>query len=303
MHYYKFNISDWALHTGHLSVEEEAVYFRLVNHYYDTEAPIPKITQPVIRRLRLGAHADLVAIILEEFFSLIGDLWHHKRCDSEISAYQAKAETNQANGKKGGRPKGSKKESKPPKKPKTTQSVNSGNPDVTLTKNQEPLTKNQEPLEDTLEPDGSKDIALPKNERPELKDYYVAANYIWRVVQPKSNRQREPNFDKWANTIRLINTRDKREMPEIYTVMRWANEHQFWGANILCPDTLRDKFDKLYAQMTQENSNAENRPPGNPAQNGRKLTPAEQVSAAHAARYSGESAGESSTMDSLVAVQ
>ena len=75
MHYYKFNIADWSLHTGHLSVEEEAVYFRLINHYYDTEVPIPKITQPVIRRLRLGSHAEVVAIILEEFFTLIGDLW------------------------------------------------------------------------------------------------------------------------------------------------------------------------------------------------------------------------------------
>lgn len=153
MHYYKFNIADWSLHTGHLSLEEESVYFRLVNHYYDTEAPIPKITQPVIRRLRLGSHAELVAIILDEFFTLIGDFWHHKRCDSEISAYQAKAETNQANGKKGGRPRGSKKEPKASKKPKLTQPVNSGNPDVTLTKNQELLTNNQEPLTKNQEVD------------------------------------------------------------------------------------------------------------------------------------------------------
>lgn len=145
MHYYKFNIADWSLHTGHLSVEEESVYFRLINHYYDTEQPIPKITQPVIRRLRLGSHIELVTIILDEFFTLIGDFWHHKRCDSEISAYKAKSETNRANGRNGGRPKGSMKKLKPSKKPKITQSVNSGNPNITLTKNQELLTINQEP--------------------------------------------------------------------------------------------------------------------------------------------------------------
>ena len=300
MHYYKFNIADWSLHTGHLSVEEEAVYFRLINHYYDTEVPIPKITQPVIRRLRLGSHAEVVAIILEEFFTLIGDLWHHKRCDLEISAYHAKAETNQANGKKGGRPRGSKKESKPSNKPKITQSVNSGNPDVTLTTNQEPLTTNQE---DTLEPDGSKDIALPKNERPELQDYYTTANYIWKLVQPITKSNQEPNFDNWADDIRKLHTIDKRDLSDICKVMKWANADAFWRTNVMAPAKLRKQFDILFAKMTQENFDAQNRLSGNPAQNGRKLTPAEQVSAAHAARYGGESAGESSTMDSLVAVQ
>ena len=41
MHYYKFNISDWKASTSHLTPEEEGIYFRLINHYYDTESPIP----------------------------------------------------------------------------------------------------------------------------------------------------------------------------------------------------------------------------------------------------------------------
>jgi uncharacterized protein YdaU (DUF1376 family) len=52
MHYYKFNIADWHLATSHLTLEEEAIYFKLVNFYYDTEQPIPAETQTVIRRLR-----------------------------------------------------------------------------------------------------------------------------------------------------------------------------------------------------------------------------------------------------------
>ena len=54
MHYYPFNIADFNLHTAHLTLEEEAVYRRLIDFYYDTEQPIPVETQPVIRRLRLG---------------------------------------------------------------------------------------------------------------------------------------------------------------------------------------------------------------------------------------------------------
>ena len=130
MHYYKFNIADWHLATSHLSLEEEAIYFRLINYYYDTENPIPQETQSVIRRLRLGKHSDLVSIVLQEFFTLEDGFWHHKRCDDEISQYHDKAEVNQINGKKGGRP-------------KKTQSVSKDNPDITLTTNHKPLTTNQ----------------------------------------------------------------------------------------------------------------------------------------------------------------
>ena len=130
MYYYKFNIADWHLATSHLSLEEEAIYFRLINYYYDSEQAIPEETQSVIRRLRLGSYSETVGIILKEFFTLESDGWHHKRCDDEISQYHEKAEVNQINGKKGGRP-------------KKTQSVSKDNPDITLTKNHKPLTKNQ----------------------------------------------------------------------------------------------------------------------------------------------------------------
>jgi len=70
MYYYKFNIADWHLATSHLSLEEEAIYFRLINYYYDTESPIPVETQSVIRRLRLGSNSEIVGIILKEFFTL-----------------------------------------------------------------------------------------------------------------------------------------------------------------------------------------------------------------------------------------
>jgi uncharacterized protein YdaU (DUF1376 family) len=129
MYYYKFNIADWHLATSHLSLEEEAIYFRLINYYYDTEQAIPEETQSVIRRLRLGSYSEIVGIILKEFFTLESDGWHHKRCDDEISQYHDKAEVNQINGKKGGRP-------------KKTQTVSKDNPDITLTKNHKPITNN-----------------------------------------------------------------------------------------------------------------------------------------------------------------
>jgi uncharacterized protein YdaU (DUF1376 family) len=139
MYYYKFNIADWHLATSHLSLEEEAIYFRLINYYYDTEQPIPEETQTVIRRLRLGSYSDTVMVILNEFFELSTDGWHHKRCDDEIHAYHLKAEKNQIVGKLGGRPKKIKDLDVAQEK---TQTVSKDNPEITLTKNHKPLTKN-----------------------------------------------------------------------------------------------------------------------------------------------------------------
>jgi len=147
MNYYPFHIADWALHTSHLSVEEEGVYRRLIDHYYDTELPIPRKTQPVIRRLRLVSYEDTVRQILSEFFIPEEDGWHNLRADIEIKGYHGKAETARRNGKKGGRPKKN--------RGVKTQSVVLANPDHNLnepsrklTNNQEPITNNQEPNKD-----------------------------------------------------------------------------------------------------------------------------------------------------------
>ncbi|MBP5054340.1 YdaU family protein [Pseudomonas chlororaphis] len=133
MHYYKFNIKDWTRDTAHLSVEEEGVYRRLLDHYYESESPIPRETKLVIRRLRLAGHEEAVGVILGEFFTLESDGYHHHRCDEEIAKYHAKATANRENGSRGGRPK------KPVENPNGSQEEPSHN------LNQEPLTTNQEP--------------------------------------------------------------------------------------------------------------------------------------------------------------
>lgn len=142
MHYYKFNIADWHLATSHLSLQEEAVYFKLINFYYDTELPIPLETESVMRRLRLKGNGVIVKNVLHEFFVLEDDGWHHQRCDLEIAKYHSKAEVNREVGKLGGRP----KKINDIDNPTITQMVSENNPQVTLTTNQEPLTTNQEPL-------------------------------------------------------------------------------------------------------------------------------------------------------------
>ena len=99
MHYYKFNISDWALHTAHLTLIEEAVYFRLINHYYDSESIIPLETQPVFRRLRLGSDSEIAEQILNEFFVKTEVGFLHNRCDKVLKEYRKSAKKNKLNGR------------------------------------------------------------------------------------------------------------------------------------------------------------------------------------------------------------
>jgi uncharacterized protein YdaU (DUF1376 family) len=198
MYYYKFNIADWHLATSHLSLEEEAIYFRLINYYYDTEQAIPEETQSVIRRLRLGSYSEIVGIILKEFFTLESDGWHHKRCDDEISQYHDKAEVNQINGKKGGRP-------------KKTQTVSKDNPDITLTKNHKPLTINHSI--DVAKAPKAKRLSLEelpkewedfcKKERPDLKPLNIWNQFrdYW-IAQGGQKGTKLDWFATWRNWVR-----------------------------------------------------------------------------------------------------
>jgi uncharacterized protein YdaU (DUF1376 family) len=135
MHYYKFEISVWNLHTAHLSLVEEAVYRRLIDHYYDTEQPIGSDYSGMLRRLRLENFHEEVQIILSEFFQQVDGGFRNKHCDKKIADYKKQKKTNKINGKSGGRP----------KKQTVTESVTDGNPLVTLTRNnkQETINKKQ----------------------------------------------------------------------------------------------------------------------------------------------------------------
>jgi len=135
MHYYQFNIADYRKDTQHLSPMEHYIYRELMDWYYLDEAPIPKITQLVSRRLRLVSENNQTLLtVLQEFFTETENGWIHSRIEREISTYRARVETAKANGSKGGRP----------QKPKKTNLVILANPDKTQVKaNQEPITNNQ----------------------------------------------------------------------------------------------------------------------------------------------------------------
>ena len=85
MHYYQFNIGDYASHTSHLSEMEDLAYRRLLDWYYLHETPISLDIKDVAIRIRMRTHCDCIEFVLREYFDRTESGWVHHRADKEIS--------------------------------------------------------------------------------------------------------------------------------------------------------------------------------------------------------------------------
>lgn len=88
MNYYSFHIGDYTLHTAHLSDTEDLIYRRLIDLYYQTEAPLNSDPVRVARLIRFAGQADLVESVLGEFFEKTDAGYLNKRCEAEIQKYR-----------------------------------------------------------------------------------------------------------------------------------------------------------------------------------------------------------------------
>lgn len=66
------------------------------------------------------------------------------------------------------------------------------------------------------------------------------------------DRPKEPNYSRWANTIRLMREQDKRELRHIRALYAWCRDHSFWTTVVQCPDKLRNKWSQLAMQRKTE---------------------------------------------------
>jgi uncharacterized protein YdaU (DUF1376 family) len=137
MNYYPFHIGDYATASRNLSLMEDLAYRRLLDLYYDREAPIPDDIERVSRLIGMRKHQTAVLYVLSEFFLKSDAVYINPRCDGEISKYQAKAER----AKKANLSRWSDKKSKvrSNRKSNITSEVRND-----LDPNQEPITNNQD---------------------------------------------------------------------------------------------------------------------------------------------------------------
>ncbi len=97
--------------TAGLSLAEMGAYDRLLDHYYAEEQPLPADLDECCR-LAVAITKDerrAVEKVLTKFFTLTPEGYHNERADEEIALALPKIAAAQANGKRGGRPKGSTK--------------------------------------------------------------------------------------------------------------------------------------------------------------------------------------------------
>ncbi len=128
MHYFQFNIGDYASHTRHLTPMEDLVYRRLLDLYYLKDGQVYGDEAEVARQIGLREYVQEVTQVLQDFFC-IGeeDRWTHDRCDAEIAKFREKSEKASNAGKASAQ-----------------RRSNERSTDVQPTNNQEPITNNQD---------------------------------------------------------------------------------------------------------------------------------------------------------------
>jgi len=84
MHYYQFNIGEYAAHTRHLSPIEDIAYRRLLDLAYTTELPLIKDIRQLTRLINLRDYQQETDDVLKEFFLETDEGWINNRVIKEI---------------------------------------------------------------------------------------------------------------------------------------------------------------------------------------------------------------------------
>ena len=221
MHYYQWNIGDYASHTQRLSLLEDLAYRRLLDDYYLHERPLNTGVAAVARQIGMKEHIAEVQFILESFFQLVEDGWINKRADIEIAHYKAKVEQASKAGKAS-----------------AERRSNVRSTEVQPTNNQEPIINNQSIPVAKATLSTAKLMACPQEEILKLW-----AKHLPHLAQPRS----------WEGT-RRANTKQRwnqASRPSAYSPEGYSNEAdgiRWWNSffNYIAKDTsLSNGFETL----------------------------------------------------------
>ena len=194
MHYYSFNIGDYASHTRHLDLLEDLAYRRLLDLYYLHERPLNVDATLVAKQIGMRDHAATVRDVLNEFFECSDDGFINTRADKEIAHFHSKIEQASRAGKAS-----------------AERRLNARSTDVQPTNKQEPITNKQETVKKTqrgsrLPADWVPDSELAewsKAERPDLELRKVLMEFrdYW-IAQPGQKGVKLDWNATWRNWVR-----------------------------------------------------------------------------------------------------
>lgn len=80
--------------------------------------------------------------------------------------------------------------------------------------------------------------------QPDSPPFKLSQHLALRIRE-NNPKAKEPDLQKWARSIDLMMRIDNRGQDEIRAIIDWSQTDEFWKANILSTDKLREKFDTL----------------------------------------------------------
>lgn len=113
-------------------------------------------------------------------------------------------------------------------------------------------------LEIEIEKDIEKDIDIDKEEKKgKYSDEHLrlAKKLQSNLTEDFPKEMNKVDIEKWADTIRLMEERDKASIEAIEYVINWLPTNEFWFGNIRSAKKLREKFEKLKFEIKADKNN------------------------------------------------
>lgn len=119
-----------------------------------------------------------------------------------------------------------------------------------------PFSNVKPPDDNALNPESrilnEESLQLPAAKAPDRRskprgneEDYAAARWMFGAVLKVNQTAKQPNYDTWANDVRLLREVDGRTHREMCELFQFAKSDSFWSPNIQCPAKLREKWDVL----------------------------------------------------------
>ncbi|MCV6663329.1 phage replisome organizer N-terminal domain-containing protein [Enterococcus faecium] len=114
------------------------------------------------------------------------------------------------------------------------------------------------PDKTTPELEIEKDIDIDKEEKKgKYSDEHLrlAKKMQSNLTEDFPKEMNKVDIEKWADTIRLMEERDKASIEAIEYVINWLPTNEFWFGNIRSAKKLREKFEKLKFEIKADKKN------------------------------------------------
>ncbi|HFI0203954.1 TPA: phage replisome organizer N-terminal domain-containing protein [Enterococcus faecium] len=109
-----------------------------------------------------------------------------------------------------------------------------------------------------IEIEKEKDIDIDKEEKKgKYSDEHLrlAKKLQSNLTEDFPKEMNKVDIEKWADTIRLMEERDKASIEAIEYVINWLPTNEFWFGNIRSAKKLREKFEKLKFEIKADKNN------------------------------------------------